>query len=347
MKRIIALLTVLSILVILVACGSETPAGGDNQNSKPVDKTNNEDKTDNNDGKVIGDINNDGKIVVGYLAKNTVDAFHSILNNTAKKHLDALVDDGTIDDWKMLDGLSDPIVQSNLLEDAINMGADAIILLPAEATGSAPILERCKEENIPCIVVNSKTDNTDELASAFVGSNDVQAGEMMAEFVKSIYPDGGAYAHIQGVIGNSAQIERSMGISNILDGDPDWELLDRQSGEWQAEKGVRFAEDWLTRFGDKLNSIICEDDGTSAAVQNAVNSQGREDIVCIGVNGEAMALDMIQKGEMLATIYQDGAGQAAKGVELTAEIIKGNQVEKVNMIDFVLITKDNVADYIN
>lgn len=55
---------------------------------------------------------------------------------------------------------------------------------------------------------------------------------------------------------------------------------------------------------------------TMAAVQTAMNSKGRTDVVCIGVNGEAAAMDMIQKGEMQATIYQDGAGQVGKAIVL-------------------------------
>lgn len=99
----------------------------------------------------------DDEFIVGYIAKNTVDAFHSTLNKAAKTALDALVADGTIAKWNLYDGMTDPVTQNNLLEDALNMGCDLIILLPAEAAGCAPILERCKEMNIPILVVNSQT----------------------------------------------------------------------------------------------------------------------------------------------------------------------------------------------
>ena len=320
MTMILALCMTMS----FVACGG----GGDTQTSSGNDSQ-----------------NGGSDIFVAYIAKNTVDNFHATLNETAKKMLDGFVNDGTIAKWQLFDGLSDPITQNNLLEDAINMGANAVILLPAEAAGSAPILERCKEKNIPCVVINSKTDNTDELATAFVGSDDVQAGEIMGEFVKSQMPNGGGYCHVQGVIGNSAQIDRSQGIANIMSNSSEWNLLDEQTGEWQAEKAVRFAEDWLGRFGNELNSVICEDDGSSAAVQASLNSAGRNDIICIGVNGEAAALSMIEEGEMLATVYQDGVGQVSKGVEVAIQAVKGEEVPKSTMIDFVLITKDNIADY--
>lgn len=350
MKKLVTLMMAALLGFSLAACGStaaEQPAAAE---AEPAGETADTAAADESaeapaEGNT-GDVNGDGKIIVGYIAKNTVDAFHATLNKTAEEKLDAMAADGTIDEWKMLDGQSDPIIQCNLLEDALNMGADLVILLPAEAAGSAPILDRCKEEGVPCLVVNSMTDNTEAVATTFVGSDDVQAGEMMAEFVKSVYPDGGKYGHIQGVIGNSAQIQRSEGIHNIMDADSKWEMLDEQSGEWQAEKAVKFAEDWLARWGEELTAVICEDDGSSAAVQTAMNAKGRQDMVCIGVNGEAAALDMIQKGEMQATIYQDGAGQVGKAIELIPDILAGNQVEKSYMIDFVLITEENVANYI-
>jgi len=196
------------------------------------------------------------------------------------------------------------------------------------------------------IVVNSKTDNTDELATAYVGSNDVQAGEMMAQFVMDQLPQGGGWAHLQGIIGNSAQIERGIGIHKLLDNQPNWTMLEEQSAEWQAEKAVRFAEDWLTKFGDKLNAIICDNDDMSSAVQAAMNAAGRSDIVCIGVDGNVGPLTMVKNGELRATIYQDGAGQVLKAIELAMKVLAGEEVPKETMIDFVLVTQENVDQYL-
>lgn len=288
------------------------------------------------------------EIVVGYIAKNTVDAFHATINNAATEKLDGLKADGTIKDWHLLDGLTDPVTQVNLLEDALNMGCNLIIVLPAEAAGCSPIVERCKEVGVPVVVVNSKTDNTDELATAFIGSNDVEAGEIMAKFVQEQIPDGGGYGHLQGIIGNSAQIQRGEGLHNILDADSKWALLDgcEQTAEWQAEKAVKFSEDWLTKYGEDLNAIICDNDDMSSAVQSAMNAAGRTDIVCIGVDGNEGPMTMVKNGELLATVYQDGAGQVEKGIDVAIAAAQGETVEREYMVPFVLITKDNVGDYL-
>jgi inositol transport system substrate-binding protein len=295
-----------------------------------------------------GSLSAKSNLKVAYIAKNTVDAFHARLNSAAKKALDNLVVKGRIGSWQLLDGQTDPITQVNLANDAINMGANLIILLPAEAAGSSAVLEKAAAKHIPVIVVNSTTNNTDKLATAYVGSDDVQAGEMMAKFVQSKFPNGGGYAHIEGVIGNSAQIARGKGIHNVLDADKKWSLLSgcEQTGEWQAEKAVKFGEDWLAKYGDKLNAIICDNDDMSSAVQTAMNSKGRKDIVCIGVDGNKGPITMVENGKMLATIYQDGPAQVTKAIEYADKVLHGQKVSKSTMIDFVLVTKNNAGEYL-
>ena len=335
LKKLMAFALVVCMMFTMAACGKK---GGETSNNN-ANTTDAEKKTESE--------STDG-IVVGYLAKNTVDSFHTVLNKAAEEKLDAFKANGTIKDWYFFDGKTDPKNQCNLLDEAFNKGCNLIILLPAEAEGCSPILERCQEKNVPIIVVNSKTDNTDQLATTFVGSNDVEAGEIMAKFVKQQLPEGGGYAHIQGSIGNSAQIQRGQGIHNILDADSNWTLLDgcEQTADWQSDKAVALAEEWLAQYGDGLNAIICDNDDMSSAVQAAMNAAGRSDIICIGVDGSEGPLTMIKNGEMLATVYQDGSNQVIKGIELGIAVAKGQLIEKTYTIPFVLITKDNVDNYL-
>ncbi|HBE76444.1 MAG TPA: sugar ABC transporter substrate-binding protein, partial [Firmicutes bacterium] len=118
------------------------------------------------------------------------------------------------------------------------------------------------------------------------------------------------------------------------------------TGEWQAEKAVKFGEDWLAKYGDKLNAIICDNDDMSSAVQTAMNSKGRKDIVCIGVDGNKGPITMVENGKMLATIYQDGPAQVTKAIEYADKVLHGQKVSKSTMIDFVLVTKNNAGEYL-
>ena len=122
--------------------------------------------------------------------------------------------------------------------------------------------------------------------------------------------------------------------------------MDKQDGQWDPSKGVQYAEDWLQLYGSDLKAIVCGDDDTSAAVQAAANAAGYEYLIVIGVNGGATACALIADGQMQCTIYQDGIGQATKGIEIVRAIATGEAFTTgINWVDFVYITAENVADF--
>lgn len=292
-----------------------------------------------------GDVNGDGKIVVGYISKNLTDPFHAPINSTAEEVLQGMVDDGTIDEFTgILDGNTDAAKQCDLAQDCINMGCDYVILLPAEAVASDPALTSLVEAGVKVVVVNSKTDSTDELALTYCGSDDVYAGELMADYVMEKVPDGGVYLHCQGVIGNSAQIQRGEGILNKLD--DKWELAADVPCDWAADRATNAAQDYMNQYGDELKAIICDNDDMSSAAQLACNESGREDIVCIGVDGNQGPLAMIKEGTLGATVLQDGVGQITAGINAVKADIAGEAVEKEYSIPFVLVTAENVDEYL-
>ena len=63
--------------------------------------------------------------------------------------------------------------------------------------------------------------------------------------------------------------------------------------------------------------------------------------------GTGTPLQMIANGELGATVLQDGEGQIQAGIDVMLSVINGEKVDahqKV-MVPFVLVTKENVADY--
>jgi ABC-type sugar transport system substrate-binding protein len=286
------------------------------------------------------------KKIVAYIAMNTLDTFHVPIKNKATEMLNAYKANGTIDDWKLYDGEDDPLKQVSLMDTALAAGCNYFVLIPAEASGSSPVVEKAKTKGLNIVVVNCKTTNTDALADAYVGSNDVTAGEMMAQWAQSKYPGGGSYGHITGPVGNSAAIERGQGVHNILDKDTKWTMIGELEGKWKAELAIPFAEDWNNKYKQQLKAVICDNDDMAVGVRNVMNQARRGDLAVIGVDGNINALKMIKSGDLEASIYQDGVGQISKGIELLIELVKGNPIPKTTMIPFVLVDKSNIDKYL-
>lgn len=295
-----------------------------------------------------GDVNGDGKIVVGYISKNIVDPFHAPINDYAKETFDAMVADGTIDDWTgVLDGETDANKQIDRATDCISKNCDYVIILPAEATASDAAVTQMADAGIKVIVVNSKTDSTDAVALGYVGPDDVEAGRMLANWVVENCPEGGKYAHCQGVIGNSAQIQRGEGMAEVMAKHPEFELIQDFPCDWQADKAANVASDMMNQYGDELVAIICDNDDMSSAAQKTCNDNGRADVVCVGVDGNQNPLQMVKDGEMGATVLQDGPGQVEGAIKMIKACLAGETPEKEIAIPFVLVTIDNVDEYLN
>ena len=335
---------VLSVLLCAAMVASMAIGCGSDKKDDTAGKT--DDKKTEDEAKG-GDVNGDGKLVVGYISKNIVDPFHAPINDYAKETLDGLKKDGTIDDWTgVLDGETDANKQIDRADECIAKNCDYVIILPAEATASDAAVTKMTDAGIKVIVVNSKTDSTDDVAMAYVGPDDVEAGKMLAQWVIDNVPDGGKYAHCQGVIGNSAQIQRGQGIEELMKGNDKFESVGDFPCEWQADKAANVATDMMNQYGDELKAIICDNDDMSSAAQKACNDAGREDIVCVGVDGNENPLQMVKDGEMGATVLQDGPAQVEGAIDLIKKALNGEETEKEVMISFVLVTKDNVDEYL-
>lgn len=85
----------------------------------------------------------------------------------------------------------------------------------------------------------------------------------------------------------------------------------------------------------------------SSAAQRAANDAGRSDIICVGVDGNQNPLQMVKNGELGATVLQDGVGQLSAGIEVIKASIEGREFDKEPVIPFVLVTIENVDQYLN
>lgn len=292
----------------------------------------------------------ESEIVIGILQKSRSDQYQILLNAAQVEALEELKTSGQIADYQMLDADTDIQKQLNQADDLIAMGVDVLIMSPVEASGSAPVVEKANEAGIPIVIVNSKTSNVDD-ATAFVGSDDVDAGEIMGNFI--IEKLGGKdqaegnFLQLYGDIGNSAHVDRDQGLQNTVYAEPGITVLEALTGKWLREEGMRITEDWLQKYPE-IDAIAAENDNMGMGALNAVINAGRKDeIVIISVDAIEDAKISVKNGELDATVLQDANGQGQGSVDVAYKIATDQSYDKVTNIPFVLITQENVDQYLS
>ena len=182
----------------------------------------------------------------------------------------------------------------------------------------------------------------DKLTS-YVGSEDVKAGEMETQALLDKVGTDAKIVIIEGPMGQSAQIERREGIQNILDKNPGVEVLAEKTANWSRSEAMTVMETWLQAF-DEIDGIIGENDEMALGAREAVKAANK-DIPAVGVDGITDALDAVEDGNLVVSIFQNADGQARKAVQVLMDAVNGKDVDENYWIEFEEVNKDNVADF--
>ncbi|MBU9726865.1 substrate-binding domain-containing protein [Diplocloster modestus] len=178
---------------------------------------------------------------------------------------------------------------------------------------------------------------------SFVGSNDVEAGEIMGNYVDEKLGGSGNLVLLEGLMGESGQLYRREGLENTILAKDGYELLSELSAEWSRAKAMSITEDWLGKY-PQIDAILCENDDMAMGALQAAESSERDPLI-IGVDAIPDALQAVKDGRMDATILQDAQGQAQVSVDVAVKIVNGESVEKEYSVPFQLITSENVDQF--
>ncbi len=116
------------------------------------------------------------------------------------------------------------------------------------------------------------------------------------------------------------------------------------------EDGAQYATAWLAAHPAGSGPLAiwgCWDDPSIGAI-SALRQQGRDDVKVYGINGNAQALENIQKGFMTATAWQDSFTEGYNMVGIIDEAIKAGSAWQPKAVEVpaVVVTKETVDQFL-
>ena len=284
----------------------------------------------------------DGKIKIGVAISTFDDQFiismvDRMKEYGAEKYADKM-------ELTFVDAKDDPGKQLNQVENFIVQGMDAIICIPVDSDSTDGLSQRAVEAGIP-IVYTNRPPKTLQDGVWSVGSDQKIAGVMQMEYLAEKMGGKGNVVVLMGTLGHDAQLKRTAGVEEVAAKYPDIKIIKEQTGLWQRAMGMQVMENWLSS-GDKINAVAANNDEMAIGAINAIEAMGMGGKVLVGgVDGTPDALDLLSKGKMTVTIFQDGLGQASGAMDAVTRILAGENVEQEINIPFKLITQDNYKEF--
>jgi inositol transport system substrate-binding protein len=241
------------------------------------------------------------------------------------------------------DAQRDASRQIQQVENFIAQGVDAIVLNPCEVEASSPAVEKAIAAGIPIVNVNSETAAK---PNAFVGSRDEESARIAMGHIAEKLRGKGGILMMHGYMGQAAQIKRDAGAREVLAKNPEMKLLADQTAEWDRAKAVTLMENWLQSYGDQVDAVFAQNDEMAMGALLAIERAGKKDeIMVVGVDAIADALQAVKEGRLDATVFQDGVGQARSALQAAIALSKGEKVDEATFIPFQLVTGENVDEF--
>ena len=181
---------------------------------------------------------------------------------------------------------NDNAVQIEAVRSSIQQGVDYIILAPIQSAGWESVLQEAQDAGIPVIVADRQVDADASMYDAFIGTDTkvegVLAGNWLAEYLN------GAEAKIlviEGTIGSSAAIGRTDGFNEVAAEHPEWTILDSQSGDFTQAGGQAVMESYIKSYTD-FNVVVCQNDNEAYGAMDAMDAAG----ITYGVDGDVIII---------------------------------------------------------
>jgi putative xylitol transport system substrate-binding protein len=231
----------------------------------------------------------------------------------------------------IFDGRYSATTQNNQFDTIIAQKFDAIIFIPIDAQAGAAAVQKAHDAGIPVIVSNASVRSN--LQNCYIGSNDVLGGEMEAEAVVKKLNGKGNVVIFDGPVGQSAQIERSQGIKNVLAKYPNVKVLEEKTANWSRTEALNLMQNWLTGHPGQINGIIGENDEMALGAIKALQAANIDpaSMAIAGIDGVSDAINAVKDGQM-ASILQDANAQAQGALDLALRAKLGSSYQPQSSI---------------
>lgn len=309
------------------------------------------------------------KSVAGFVWYNYGDTFITAARNSVNKAAEG----GNIEILST-DSQFDIAVQANNINTLFAKQVDYICINNISPNDSDSMIAKAKAQDIPILFINCTSPTEDELNSYdkvyHISSAAEQSGWIQGDAVSKYWKANPAtadrngngkldYVMLVGMQGNyDSQMRTDKSIERVIENGIEVNCLSQMLCNWQRGEAMNQVASILAVQGNDIDAIFANNDDMALGAIEALKAsgyfKGDKYIPVVGVDATKVGVSAIEEGTLLATslnnpvalgntIY-DVLSLLEQGKAVTSESVGKTMTGKHIWLDYVAITKDNVAD---
>jgi ribose transport system substrate-binding protein len=247
--------------------------------------------------------------------------------------------------------------QKTAMKALIERNVDIISLNTLDPQALTPEIRAAEKARIPVIMHNTLTPVPSLNITTYIGYNQYTGAAEMGTYAARLLAEKknedpknlqGNVFILRGLPGFHAD-QRTAGFITGIKTSPGLKIVGEEEAGWRRDTAKQVATQALSeRKG--IDIFYGNSDEMAIGAALAAQEQGKEinkDIFCLGIDGNAPTLEMIQNGTMTATlgVYPDLIGRT---IIIQAQAIqKGEPVSRFTETPIIVVDKENIQAYLN
>ena len=238
----------------------------------------------------------------------------------------------TEEDWE---------TQNQLVEEAVEQGAEAIVFSAVDYEKNVPPIEAALRAGV-CVAAIDSSVNCEGI-STYIGTDNYAAGRMAAQAVL----ESGLEEYYVGLVnfdGNSFNgRQREQGVREAL-AEQGIGIVAAKNSFATAGNANRTTLSMLAEY-PQINVIIAFNEPTTVGAARAVSTlEKEEEILLVGFDSNVETVDKLQTGAVDALVVQNPYAMGYLGVESAARLLNGLPLQTEEKVDTstVVVTRENM-----
>ncbi|KQX49920.1 MULTISPECIES: ABC transporter substrate-binding protein [unclassified Streptomyces] len=238
--------------------------------------------------------------------------------------------------------------QIKAIRTFIQQKVDVIAFSPVVESGWDTVLKEAKNAGIPVILTDRAVDSQDtSLYRTFLGSDFVKEGQEAGKWLVKEYEGTSEPVNIvelQGTTGSAPANDRKAGFAEAIKGDPKFEVVASQTGDFTRAKGKEVMQAFLKAHED-IDVLYAHNDDMALGAIQAIEEAGKKpgtDIKVISIDGIKDAF-VAMKDKKINVVVECNPLLGDQLMDLAKKVAAGEDVPRRVETEEGVFTQDRAA----
>jgi ribose transport system substrate-binding protein len=275
-------------------------------------------------------VKDDSRVKIGLIVSTLNNPFFVDLKTGVEKRAEELGYDVVV-----LDSQNDPAKEVSNMEDITVKNVDIVLLNPVDSDSAIASVMIANNSKLPVVTVDRAANGGDVISH--IASDNIAGGDMAAKFLMEKLGSKGNVVELEGIAGSSATRDRGKGFEDGIK-ESGFNLVAKQSADFDRTKGLSVMEN-IIQSKDKIDAVFAQNDEMALGAQKALEGANMKDVLVVGFDATADAVDAVKKGKLAATVAQQPVLIGKTAVDAVNKILKNEKIKEYIPVQLKLITK--------